>query len=262
MIELFPSRAVALSLFGWQIHWYGLLYLAAFLVAWWLLPRLQRFRALQVSADEWSRLLAAGVLGVLIGGRLGYVLLYAPGYYLAHPVEILAVWRGGMSSHGGMIGVAVALWWALRHRTMEDRWAVADSIVIPAAIGLAFGRIGNFINLEVYGTVTTLPWGIAIPGVEGLRHPTQLYAVAKDLLIASVCFLHVRHPGSLPGRTFALFLIMYGVLRFLLEFLRDQPYGVLAFGFFTLTPGQVLTIPVFLIGAGVWWWVGRHGNDQ
>ncbi len=252
MIDLFPSRAVALDLFGWQVHWYGLLYLAAFLLAWFLVPRLQHFRSLQLSSDEWSRMLSWAVVGVIVGGRIGYVLFYAAAYYIAHPLQIVAVWQGGMSSHGGMIGVAVAIGWALRHRSRRDMLAIADILVIPAAIGLAFGRIGNFINLEVYGTVTTLPWGIAIPDVEGLRHPTQLYAVVKDVLIASVCFLHVRHASSRPGRTLALFLMLYGVLRFLIEFLREQPYGVWEVGFVTLTPGQLLTLPLIVIGVWIW----------
>lgn len=260
MIDFFPSRAVALTLFGWQIHWYGLLYLAAFLIAWWLLPRLQKVRSLSISPDEWSRVLSWAVLGVIVGGRLGYVFFYAPFYYFSHISEIIAVWHGGMASHGGFLGVVLALLWALRHRSRAEILAIADVIAIPAAIGLALGRIGNFINLEVYGTVTTLPWGMAIPGVEGLRHPTQLYAVFKDLLIASVCFLHLRSASSRPGRTFALFLMLYGVLRFLIEFLREQPYGVWEFGFLTLTPGQLLTIPLFVVGAVMWWGTGNEGQ--
>jgi phosphatidylglycerol---prolipoprotein diacylglyceryl transferase len=252
MIDVFPSRTVALDLFGWQIHWYGLLYIAAFLVAWWLLPRLQRYRDLSFTSEDWSRLLSWGVGGVIVGGRLGYVLIYTPASYLVQPWRIFAVWEGGMSSHGGLVGVTLALLWVLRRRSWRDIAAVADLVVVPAAIGLALGRIGNFINMELYGTPTLLPWGIAIPGVPELRHPTQLYAVVKNLLIAGACFLHLRSVHARPGRTVALFLMLYGVLRFLLEFLREQPYGVWDAGFMVLTPGQALTVPVLVAGVLLW----------
>lgn len=252
MIDLFPSREVAFVLAGFPVHWYGLLYFAGFLIAWFLLPRLQRLRGLHLTGDDWSSLLSWGVVGVIVGGRLGYVLFYDPRYFLAHPADIVAVWKGGMSSHGGFIGVTLALLWALRARRGQ-LLRIADVVVVPVAIGLALGRFGNFINQELYGTVTSLPWGIEIPGVEGARHPTQLYAVAKNLFIALSCFLFLRRSFYRPGRVFALFLLLYGVLRFLIEFVRDQ--GPAFQG--PLSEGQVLTIPVFLAGVLLWWWTGR-----
>lgn len=253
MISFFPSRPVAVEIFGFGVHWYGLLYLAGFLAAWFLLPRLQKHRDLSLSRDDWSGLLSWAVLGVIVGGRLGFVLFYEPKFFLQHPLQIFAVWNGGMSSHGGFVGVAVALLLALRHRTWQDILRIADTVAVPAAIGLLLGRIGNFINQELYGTVTSLPWGIAVPGEEGLRHPTQLYASLKDAFIALACFLHLHRRPFAPGRTFALFLILYGVLRFLLEILRVQPYGWIGLGPVSLSSGQLLTIPV--IAAGVWlWW--------
>jgi phosphatidylglycerol:prolipoprotein diacylglycerol transferase len=257
MFELFPSRTVALQLFGWPLHWYGVLYLAAFLLASWLVPRLQRFRALDLPAERWSSVVAAAVLGVVAGGRLGYVLFYDPAHFAAHPLDIFKIWQGGMSSHGGLAGVTVALWWTLRDVSAEERLKIADIAVIPAAIGLALGRFGNFINQELYGTLTSLPWGIAIPGVEGLRHPTSLYAVGKDLLIALLCFWHlvVARPFR-SGRTLALFLMLYGVFRFLLEFLRVPTHDGLTFGLFVLTRGQALTLPLILAGGFLWWWAG------
>ncbi len=246
MIDLLPSRAVAVSIAGFQVHWYGLLYLAAFVIVWWMLPRLQKWRGLTYSTDEWSSIVSAAVAGVIIGGRLGYVLFYDPQYYAAHPLEIFAVWNGGMASHGGFIGVACALWWQLR-KNMSDFLKIADIAVIPAAIGLGLGRIGNFINQELYGTVTSLPWGMYFPGAEGLRHPIQLYDFAIQMVIAGVCYLHLKQTKT-PGRTFALFLILYGIARFLLEFIREQ-HGVF---FGPLSEGQVLTIPLLVIGIGIW----------
>jgi phosphatidylglycerol:prolipoprotein diacylglycerol transferase len=256
---------VAIELFGFGIHWYGLLYLCGFLLAWWMLPRLQGLRALALTRDDWATILTAGVVGVLVGGRLGYVLFYAPGHYFLHPLEVFAVWNGGMASHGGFLGVTLALLWVLRHRTVDQVLAIGDLVVVPVAIGLALGRFGNFINQELYGTVTTLPWGMSIPGVVGLRHPTQIYAVIKDLFIAGVCFVHLRATSqvsnrkTVPGQTAALFLMLYGVLRFLLEFLRAQESAPIDLGI-AFSRGQLLTLPVFI--AGVLLWVGAAKRKQ
>lgn len=257
MISLFPSRTVALELFGFAVHWYGLLYLASFLVAWFLLPRLQRYRSLSLSSDDWSTMLSAAVLGVIIGGRLGFVLFYEPQYFLSHPLEIVAVWHGGMSSHGGFLGVLIALLFVSRRKTTTEKLQIADVIMIPIALGLMLGRFGNYINQELYGTVTTLPWGIAIPGIDGLRHPTQLYAMAKDLLIAGVCFLHLRRPQHNPGQTCALFLILYGILRTAVELFREQDYTGLSLGFWEVTRGQLLTIPIIIAGIVLWIWIQK-----
>jgi len=252
VISFFPSREVAVSLFGFGIHWYGILYIVAFLIAFLLLPRLQGERGLALLRDDWSAVLTSGILGVLIGGRLGYVLFYHPVYFALHPLEIAFVWKGGMSSHGGFLGVGIAFLLAARKHRIPFL-ALLDLAVIPGAIGLALGRVGNFINLELYGTVTTLPWGITISGVEGLRHPVQLYAVAKDLLIAVICLWHLRRTRNLrPGGTFAVFLMLYGFLRFLVEFVREPDSPLLSFSSFTLTCGQLYTLPFMLIGMILW----------
>lgn len=252
MVSFFPSRTVAVEIFGFAVHWYGLLYLTGFLLAWWLLPRLQRHRGLALTHEEWERLLGYAVLGVIAGGRLGFVLFYEPLYFLAHPLKVFALWEGGMASHGGFLGVAAMLFLARRPMKI-DPWKLADIAVIPAALGLALGRIGNLINQELYGTVTTLPWGIAIPGVEGLRHPTPLYDALYNLLIAGVCFWYLRRTRSVPGRTCALFLMLYALCRFFIEFLRVQDYAPLAVLGIVLTRGQALTVPVFIAGAFLWW---------
>jgi len=250
-MEFFPSRAVALTLGPLSIHWYGLLYLAAFVVGIVLLPRLQRYRDLGLTKDQWMSFASWMIAGVLIGGRLGYVLFYDLPFFLERPWEVIMVWHGGMASHGGFLGVILALWLFCRRTKVSFR-RLADVLVIPVAIGLALGRFGNFINQELYGIPTTLPWGIAIPGAEGLRHPTQLYGFLKDLLIALLCFLHLRRRPFMPGTTAALFLMLYGLLRFMNEYLREQtaePTDVLGL---TLTRGQLLTIPVFVAGVVLW----------
>src|SRR3989344_3387466 len=257
MISFFPSRAVFLEILGFNVHWYGIMYLLAFLLALLLLPRLQKERGLHLSRDQWASIVSISILGVIIGGRLGYVLFYEPLYFLTHPLEIIAVWNGGMSSHGGFLGVCLALMFYCRRHTIDIR-LLADIAVVPVAIGLAFGRFGNFINQELYGIITTMPWGIEIPGVEGLRHPTQIYAVLKDLLIAGAAYWHLHAVRPMkPGRTFALFLILYGILRFVVEFLRDQTHPLVDLMVLELSYGQLLTIPLLMVGIALWFWLGK-----
>jgi phosphatidylglycerol:prolipoprotein diacylglycerol transferase len=257
VIVFFPSRTVFVEIGTFAVHWYGIMYLCAFLLALFLLPRLQRYRStVAIEKDQWSELLTLGVLGVLAGGRLGFVFFYEPLYFLQHPLDVFAVWKGGMSSHGGLIGVVFGVWlFCRKHRVPV--LALADLIVVPAALGLALGRIGNFINLELYGSVTTLPWGIAIPGVEGLRHPTQLYAVAKDLAIAGICFSALSR-SSIAGFPTGMFFISYGVLRFLLEYLRVPSHETVNLAGVVVTRGQLLTIPLVVVGLLLVWAVAKR----
>ncbi|NOS66757.1 MAG: prolipoprotein diacylglyceryl transferase [Candidatus Peribacteraceae bacterium] len=255
-MTFFPSRAVALNLFGFEVHWYGLLYLLGFLIAAVLLPRLQTYRKLTVHRDVWFSLLSWSVVGVIAGGRLGYVLFYEPQFFAANPSQIFAVWQGGMAFHGGLIGVIIVLWFWSRSNKIP-LLVLGDIVVIPVAIGLALGRFGNFLNQELYGTVTSLPWGMSFPGAEGFRHPIQLYAVGKDLLIAAVCFWYLRLTREQKHRwgcTAAAFLILYGVGRFLLEYLREQQYPLTDIAGIVLTRGQLLTLPLLFAGLGICLW--------
>lgn len=251
-MHFFPSRTVALDILGLQVHWYGIMYAIGALLGLYLLPRIQTERDLRLSSDEWLTVVTVVMIGIVVGGRLGYVLFYEPLHFLQHPLDVFAVWKGGMASHGGFIGVTLALFYLSRRLEVDVR-TLADLVIIPVAIGLALGRIGNFINQELYGTPTSLPWGIAIPGVPGLRHPTQMYAVLKDLTIAVICFLYLRHARPIvPGRTVALFLMLYGVLRFLIEFIRVDGYPPIVVLGLTFTRGQLLTIPIFFAGVFLW----------
>jgi phosphatidylglycerol:prolipoprotein diacylglycerol transferase len=228
------------------------MYLLAFLFGMWAVPRLTKYRGFTLTADQRDVLVFDVFLGVLLGGRLGYVIFYGGSDYFSHPLKILALWEGGMSSHGGFIGVMIAIL-VFAYRQRVPLLALADVLVAPVAVGLALGRLGNLINGELYGTVATLPWGMYFPGVQGLRHPTQIYAVIKDLSIALVCFIHLRRSGLAGqarfGVTTAVFLLMYSVLRFWVEIYRDQSFvGTYMIGGLRLSEGQVLTIPVFLVG--------------
>jgi len=256
MIDLFPNRAVAITVAGFNIHWYGLMYLFAFLLAFYLLPRIQKWRGLNISRDDWSSLLALGVIGVIAGGRLGFVLFYEPAFYLANPAEIIKVWNGGMSSHGGLIGVGIAVMLFCRRKSINI-FSLLDVVVIPGAIGLAMGRVGNLINGELYGIESVVPWAMQFAESDVLRHPTQIYAIIKNLIIAGVCTMYIQSVSIKKGQVFALFLIMYGLLRYIVEYYREQPYGVYDFGIIMMSRGQLLTVPIIVIGVGLWWIIKR-----
>jgi phosphatidylglycerol:prolipoprotein diacylglycerol transferase len=245
VVEFFPTARVIVTLGPVTVYWYGLLYVAAFGVVYFVLPRLQRYRGLSLTRTQLLELVTWGAVGVVAGGRLGYVLLYAPLYYIAHPGEIFLLSQGGMSSHGGFIGVALAIWlfvyvvfpsWSLPAELVGSRGALAitplalfDIIVVPAGVGLALGRLGNVINQELY--VTPL---------------AQLVAVGAPILMAVICYWHLRR-SSKPGTTTGLFLILYSVARFGEEFLREPEWPLI---FEWVTYGQLYTAPLLLIG--VW----------
>ncbi len=262
MISFFPSRQIFLDLFGFQIHWYGIMYLLAFVLAAFLLPILQKHRNLNLTRDEWMTLLSFSIVGVIVGGRLGYVLFYAPAYYLENPLKIFSVWEGGMSAHGGFVGVSLMMFIAVK-KYRYPFFRIADTVVVPIALGIVLGRIGNFINEELYGTVTTLPWGITIDGVLGPRHPTPLYEALYSVIIALLCYLYLRYARPIvPGKTLALFFILYGIFRFLTEFVREQEYALTNLGFMEVTRGQLLNVPVLLAGIILWVWLWKKQNSE
>lgn len=231
------------------VRWYGMMYLLGFVGGYFLMCHVARIRAFTITKETISDLLFYAVLGVVLGGRLGYTLFYNTTYYLAHPLEIFYVWEGGMSFHGGLIGVLVVLLLFCRWRKLPVL-LVADLAVVAVPVGLGFGRIGNFINAELWGRVTDLPWGIIFPGGGPVpRHPSQLYEAGLEgllllLIIYSMHRLQVR--SGLPAFSFLFF---YGLFRFLVEFVR-QPDAQLGFLWGGATMGQLLSLPMFLIGLG------------
>lgn len=253
---------IAIAIGPVQIHWYGLTYLAAFALFVFLAQR----RAAQpwFAQAGWSRqdvedLLFWGVLGVVLGGRLGYVLFYKLDHYLVHPAEVFAVWKGGMSFHGGMLGVIVAL--ILYARRRGRPWLQVTDLVAPCVpTGLASGRIGNFINGELWGRPADpgLPWSMVFPqsGTDVPRHPSQLYQFALEgLLLFVVLWLYSRQPRK-TGEVSAAFLVGYAVLRFAVEYFRE-PDAFLGIRWLGLTQGQWLCVPMLLGGIGLWAWARR-----
>jgi len=240
---------VAIHLGPLQIHWYGIMYLIGFSAAWWLGKR----RAAQSSdwnADQIGDLIFYGALGVILGGRLGYILFYDLPAYLEAPMNIFKIWQGGMSFHGGLLGVITALWlFALK--TDKSFFQVTDFVAPLVPIGLGAGRIGNFINGELWGRVSDAPWAMVFsdPRTGGLpRHPSQLYeALLEGVLLFVVLWLYSKNPRPVMA-TSGLFLIGYGLFRFIVEFARmpDAQLGLVLLERFSM--GQLLSFPMIIFG--------------
>ncbi len=243
-----------------QVRWYGMMYVLGFFAAWFLVRRQIRERHLGWLAGHFENLNGVLLLCLIAGGRLGYVLFYNPGWYLGHPLEIFATWKGGMSFHGALIGIIVGgLLYCRRHRL--DFLATADVYVVPVPIGLGLGRLGNFINGELYGRITDVPWAMVFPGGGPWpRHPSQLYeSFGEGVLLFGLLWM-CRNRIRGRGGMLALFLAGYGVVRFTVEFFRE-PDPQLGYLFSFITMGQLLSL--LMIGAALALFLsGRRRQEQ
>jgi phosphatidylglycerol:prolipoprotein diacylglycerol transferase len=254
---------VAVAIGPLQIHWYGLTYLVAFGL--FLLLAIRRARLPWFAGAGWTRrdvedLLFWGVVGVVAGGRIGYALFYKPGYYAQNPLEVLMIWKGGMSFHGGMLGVIAAM--ALFARSRRRPWLQVTDLIAPCVpTGLASGRIGNFINGELWGRAAdpALAWAMVFPqsGSALPRHPSQLYQFLLEGLLLFVLLWLYAGKQRPTGRVSGAFLFGYGCFRFIAEYFRepDAYLGLLALG---MSMGQWLCVPMILGGAGLWAWAGAR----
>ena len=252
---------IAFKIWILPIRWYALAYLAGFILGWRYALRLARTGLAKPTAEDMDEFLTWAVLGTILGGRIGYVLFYQPQYFVDNPIQILKIWTGGMSFHGGLLGVIAAMVLFARRRQIA-LLAVADIVATVAPIGLFFGRIANFVNQELYGRVTDLPWGIVFPiAGDEPRHPSQLY---ESFLEGAVLFMILttlaRRPEirGRPGTLSGIFLIGYGLARFAVEFVRQPDIqfvndtqvieGSVLLG---ATMGQLLSLPMILLGLGL-----------
>jgi len=232
-----------------SVRWYGMMYLLGFLGAYFVIRRLAPRRGLDLGQDGVSDLLFYGVLGVILGGRLGYVVFYNLPYFIHHLAKIPAVWEGGMSFHGGLVGLTLAVLFFCRKRG-HPFLCMADVVVAAGPIGLGLGRLGNFINNELWGRVTTVPWGMVFPGGgPAPRHPSQLYEAALEGPVLFLILWWLNRREIPPGVPFFAFFLLYGLFRIFVEFFR-QPDAHLGFLWGGATMGQLLSLPMILVGIG------------
>jgi len=243
---------VLIKLGAFEIRYYGLFYAVSFIIAYFLIYHLAKQKKLDISKDDVSDLVVYIIVGIILGARIVYVLFYNLGFYLSSPLEVFAVWHGGLSFHGGMIGAVISSLLFCRKKKIRF-YDIADIVVFPVAIGLAIGRIGNFLNGELYGRSTNSSLCIdysrnkfldSIP--EGCRHPSQIYESAKNILIFTSLWL-LKNKRLPSGFLFWSFITLYGALRTIAEIFR-QPDAQLGFIFGGFTMGQILSIPLFIIG--------------
>lgn len=233
-----------------EVRWYGVMYLIGFVVSYLLVRYQIKKKRLPLGKELVESLYSYLIIGLLVGARLGYVLFYNFSYYIGHPLEIFAVWHGGMSFHGGLIGSVLAGYLFCR-RSRLDFWQTADLIIVTAPIGLGLGRLANFINGELYGRVADLPWAMVFPGAGPLpRHPSQLYELFMEGIALFIILWTAKDRVRRTGTLTALFLIFYGLFRFVVEFFREpDPQLGLIFGIVTM--GQLLSAAMMLAGAAL-----------
>ncbi|MDD4878273.1 MAG: prolipoprotein diacylglyceryl transferase [Candidatus Nanoarchaeia archaeon] len=228
-----------------EIRYYSLAYIIGAIFAYFMLKRIFRERKLGIKKEEILDFVAYTLLAIVVFSRIFYILFYNLGYFIDNPLQMLAVWQGGLSFHGGLVGaIVMGIWFAGKHKI--SFWELADIMVIPVAFCLFLGRIGNFINGELYGRITSVSWAVKFPSVDGFRHPSQLYEALKNLFMFSALY-SIRNMKLKKGVMFSLFLVMYGFLRFFIEFLRE-PDAQIGLFFGVLSMGQLLCIAMLLIG--------------
>ncbi len=243
---------VLLEIGPFQIRYYGLFYALGFVIAYFLIAYLAKRKQLSLTKDDVADLLLYEIVGIVLGARLVYVLVYNPIFYLQNPFEIVALWHGGLSFHGGLLGAVIAAYLFCKKKK-ADFYELADIAVIPVALALALGRLGNFINAELYGRVSNVPWCIDYSknqfisdAPSGCRHPSQIYSSMKNFTIFAVLWL-IKDKKLPNGFMFWSFVALYGLFRTIVEFFRapDEQIGFM-FNYFTM--GQLLSFPLFLIG--------------
>ena len=242
-----------------EFRWYGLMYIIGFICAYFVILSGVKRRKIGLTRDDVADLVFYVAMGVILGGRSGYVLFYDLPVYLAHPLKVFAVWEGGMSFHGGLTGAILAGIYFVRKKKVEF-FRMADIVTPAVPIGLGLGRLGNFINGELYGRVTDVPWGMVFPNGGPLpRHPSQLYEAILEGPVMYLALWLLGRKERTKGVIFWSFIALYGLFRFFVEFFR-QPDSQLGFILGPFSMGQLLSFPMFLLGLGMILWMGKTGD--
>jgi len=233
-----------------EFRWYGLMYIFGFVAAYFIISAGVRRKGLPLVKDDVADLIFTVAVGIILGGRLGYILFYNLSYYISNPMKFFAVWEGGMSFHGGLVGAGLATLYFLRKHKLGF-YPLADIASLAAPVGLGFGRIGNFINAELYGRVTDVPWGVVFPGGGPLpRHPSQLYEAVLEGPVMFLILYAISRKVKRDGVVVWSFIALYGLFRFLVENFRE-PDEQIGYLFGVLSMGQLLSLPMFLLGAAM-----------
>lgn len=253
LIDVPVIDPVAFYIGPWGVRWYGLMYLLGFILAFLFLRQDVKNKRLPLTINELLDYIFYGAMGLIIGARLGYIVFYNLAFYLQNPLHVLAIWEGGMSLHGGILGIGLAtLYFLFRHPKINvTPITLGDRVIKMAPLGLCFGRLGNFLNSELYGPVSDLPWAMKFHSIEGYRHPTQLYEALLFLIIFFILLIIDRYKVK-PGIPLAVFFILYSVGRFFSEMIRDARFTGEYLGGL-LTAGQILSVIFFIWGIYLIW---------
>ncbi len=257
LIDLPYLNPIAFDFGVLQVHWYGIMYLMSFIIVY---GYLRRQHSLQLTKTHIQDLLFTVGISLLVGARIGYMLFYNLSFYIANPAKIVAVWEGGMSFHGGFIGAMIGLiiFWAYHKKTFKF-FAITDVLVGILPITLALGRVGNFINGELYGRLATAPWAVKYFGTTDYRHPSQIYEAILEIALLAL-LLSPPIQKLYPGRKSALFIIGYAIIRLFVECFRE-PDSQIGFIFAKITLGQILTLPMLILGV-VFWFYHTHSSKN
>lgn len=229
-----------------EIRYYGVIFALTFVLGYFIINKLVKKSNLNLTKDDVADLILYLLIGGVLMARIFEILFYEPSYFFANPSQVIALWQGGLSFHGGLLGGVIGGYLFCKKKKIKFL-QLADLVSVPLALGFALGRIGNFLNSELYGKLTSLPWAVKFQGVEGYRHPSQLYESIKNFFIMFT-LMFLTNKKLKTGSLFFTFLLMYGILRLFVEFVKDMPIIILG-----LTMGQLLSIPMIIVGAFMLW---------
>ncbi len=260
MIYTHNIDPIMIEILSFKLYWYGFMYVLSFLIIDYLIIFDSKNKKIVLSNDTAEKFTLIILIFAIIGGRLGYILFYGLSHYISNPSEIFAIWQGGMSFHGGLLGALLGSYY-FSIRTKKSLFEITDIVTFYAPIGLFFGRIGNFINSELYGLQTDGTWGVIFTRVDNIvRHPSMLYESFLEGIVLFIILLKLRDKKPDSGILTACFLVMYGIFRSLVEFVRVPDYHIGYLYFNWVTMGHILSIPMVIFGLVIFFWKIKWNN--